>query len=305
MSERSDLGNVLRVWLEDGPSTMPDRVVDVVADRIHRQPQRRGWRLRWRLTPMNTQLKVAGGLIAAVIVAIAAWQLLPRSGGIGSQPTPSPVAATPSPAPASAASLPEGSVAAGRYSFNPLASAPNLRVEADVPAGWQGFGEWSILGPSGTGAPAGIGIGFIAADGIFSDPCHWDLAGDRSWPQPADVAVGPTVDDLVTALVANDSYTTTTPSDVSLGGADGKRVELQLPSGIGACDDDGSGGSRYMVFSGIDGGLYAQGPDNRMQLSIVDVEGTRLIISVGYYPGTPAAERTAAEVILQSLAITR
>jgi hypothetical protein len=33
MNHRSDTDRLLRHWLADGPSTMPDRVVDVVADR--------------------------------------------------------------------------------------------------------------------------------------------------------------------------------------------------------------------------------------------------------------------------------
>ena len=46
--ERSDFDGLLRIWFADGPATMPDRVVDVVADRIARQRQRRGWRFRGR-----------------------------------------------------------------------------------------------------------------------------------------------------------------------------------------------------------------------------------------------------------------
>ena len=48
MNDHSDIERVLATWFDDGPSTMPDRVVDVVADRIGRQSQRRAWRLDWR-----------------------------------------------------------------------------------------------------------------------------------------------------------------------------------------------------------------------------------------------------------------
>ena len=46
MNERGDISPALQHWFADGPTTMPDRVVNVVADRIAREPQRRGWRLR-------------------------------------------------------------------------------------------------------------------------------------------------------------------------------------------------------------------------------------------------------------------
>ena len=40
-AERSDFDRALRTWFEDGPTVMSDRVVDIIADRIARQPQRR------------------------------------------------------------------------------------------------------------------------------------------------------------------------------------------------------------------------------------------------------------------------
>ena len=66
MNQRSDTDRVLRHWLADGPSQMPDRILDVVADRITRQPQRRIWRLLGRLT-MTPAFKY-GLAVAAVIV---------------------------------------------------------------------------------------------------------------------------------------------------------------------------------------------------------------------------------------------
>lgn len=93
MNERSDLDRVLRHWFDDGPSTMPDRVVDVVADRIGRQRQRPAWRLLWRPYEMNTIIKVGAALAAVLVVAVVGWNLLPAGtpsiGGPGS-PSPSP-----------------------------------------------------------------------------------------------------------------------------------------------------------------------------------------------------------------------
>ena len=76
-AERSDLDRALRTWFEDGPTVMPDRVVDVVADRIARQPQRRPWRLRGRPF-MNTYVKLAAALAAVIVVAVVGYNLLPR-----------------------------------------------------------------------------------------------------------------------------------------------------------------------------------------------------------------------------------
>ena len=253
---------------------------------------------------MNNQIKLVVGMAAAIVVAVVGYSLLPGIGGTGGTPTPSPTAVTapsPTPAPTLAPTvvppLPDGTLGAGTYRLSPLASAPNLRIDATIPAGWQGFGSWAILGPKGTGAPQGTGIGFIAATGIFTDPCHWDRAGNGSWPQPG-IDVGPTVDDLVNALKSSTAYTSTTPVAITLGGYSGKRIDLQLPADITGCDT-----GRYFVFSGIDAGNYAQGPANRVQAWIVDAGGTRLIALVGDYAATPETDRAAARSILDSLVI--
>ena len=300
-TERSDFDRALSSWFGDGPTAMSDRVVDAIAERIAREPQRRSWRIRGRsFMRINTQL--AAGTAAAALVAIVGWQLATKT-PLGVGPSAEPSAST-----ALAASdlpaLPDGSLAPGTYRVNPLVSDPSLRIAATVPRGWSGFGSFAILGPRGPGSPGGIGIAFIATTGLYADPCHWDLNGDRSWPQAADVAVGPTVDDLVRALSKNKSYTSTTAVDTTLGGFTGKALELQLPADIGSCDKDLGGSSRFMVFSGLDGGLYAQGPANRFHVTIVDVAGTRLVAVLVDYEATPDADRNAAQKILESLVIT-
>jgi hypothetical protein len=112
MNERSDMDRVLSRWFEDGPSTMPDRVVDVVADRIARQRQRPAWRLLWRPYKMNTIIKVGAALAAVLVVAVIGWNLRPGgSPGIGGPVSPSPSpSVTPSIAPAATASPPWDSI---------------------------------------------------------------------------------------------------------------------------------------------------------------------------------------------------
>src|SRR5687768_17736547 len=114
MNRTPDVELVLREWLADDGDIAPDRVLEVVADRIARQPRRRASRLLWRPF-MNTQLRLVAGLAAAVIVAVVAWQLLRPAAGVGS-PTSTPLA----PPSASATSdapvrLTEGPLGPGRY----------------------------------------------------------------------------------------------------------------------------------------------------------------------------------------------
>jgi hypothetical protein len=116
--------------------------------------------------------------------------------------------------------------------------------------------------------------------------------------------VGPTVDDLVAALKANTSYTSSAASPVTFGRFEGQELELQLPGNdvISTCDKErGDTQGSYFVFPK---GFYAQGPNSRWHLDIVDVDGTRLIIMDSIGEGTPQADIAAAQAIVESFDIT-
>ena len=80
MTQQRDIERLLDHWFADGSSVAPDRVIDIVADRIERQPQRPAWRLDWRHLTMNPLAK-AGVAIAAVVL-VALRRLQPVAGGI-------------------------------------------------------------------------------------------------------------------------------------------------------------------------------------------------------------------------------
>ena len=93
MNRNPDVELVLRDYFADDGLTAPDYVLDTVEGRISRQPQRRPWPFQGR-TNVTTQFKLIAGLAAALVVAVVGWNLLPRSGGSGGSPTPSPSATT-------------------------------------------------------------------------------------------------------------------------------------------------------------------------------------------------------------------
>ena len=95
MSTERETTRVVRSWLEDGVTRLPDRVLDSVLDQLPATPQRRSGWSAWRSYRMNTYLKLAAAAVAVLVVAIVGYQVLPRNGGIGGPPT-----AAPSPTPA-------------------------------------------------------------------------------------------------------------------------------------------------------------------------------------------------------------
>lgn len=310
MNQRSDIDRLLRHWMDDGPSVMPDRVIDVVADRISVQRQRRSWRLLRRL-PMTQLVKLGAAAAAVLVVAVIGWNLLPGPVGPGSTPapTPSPTQAQPSASPSGPIDLKEGPLSGGRYRLQPLGEVPSLLVLADIPSGWHGVPSWAVVGPTTAEPPNGIGVAILGASGLFSDPCHWHVDGSGLEPQPGEVEVGPSVSDLVDALQASTAYTTTTPSPVTFGDYEGWEIEIQLPADLklATCDKDDEGLGRYFVFAGDDAYLYAQGNGtdrDRWHLFIVDVGGTRVIVVVNSFPDTPTADLEAAQAIVDSMVFT-
>lgn len=265
---------------------------------------------------MNAYAKIAVAAAAVLIVAVVGYNLLPgRSTGVGGPGPSASSTVTPASSPStSPAATPAGSVvdipdadtvlSPGRYRWRPFADEPTLSLVAEIPDGWRSVGSLGMTVLGGTNGPDGMGIAFQRTDALFSDACHWDPKGTRTFPQPGDVTVGPTVDDLVAALRSNTSYTSSTASPVTIDGFKGQELELQLPAQVATCDEEQGSDGHFIVFPGKDGGLYAQGSSNRWRTYILDVEGTRLIIVVLDYEGTPQAEVDAARAIVESLQIT-
>jgi hypothetical protein len=163
------------------------------------------------------------------------------------------------------------------------------RFTFDAPGSWEpfeGLGVWI----DGNAPPDGATL-FIygaAGGGVYSDPCRPDETEDP------DIPVGPTVDDLVSALVDHPSLEVTSPVDVTLAGYPGKYLDLQVPDDIDACE----------VWRPFDGHIYAQGPSQRWHMWVVDVEGDRVLVETNDYAGTPAIRLAEMQTMIDSLEIT-
>ena len=312
MKARSDTERILDAYLAPEADRLADRVIDAALADIARTSQRRPWWPAWRSDRMNTYAKLIAAAAAVLVVAVVGYQLLPPGDDIGGQPTAQPSASpTASPTAASsptAAGVPpigDGLLAPGTYRLRPFDSG-TMTIDATVPdGGWGGGPPSAISGPVGaSNGPNGLALAFLDARTINSDPCHWDKDGSGRAPQEGDIEVGPTVDDLAEALAGSSVYESTTPVEATLGGYSGKRLELQLVPDPSGCDTYDGAGDQYFVFGGREGAQYAQGGANTWQVTIVDVEGTRLIAALITYEETSDADRSAAQGILESVVIT-
>ncbi len=291
MSTDRDTTRIVRSWLRADENDSADRVLGTVLDRLDTTPQRRAtWWPARRLFPVTNTAKLALGAAAVVVVGLLGINLLlpgsPSVGGPGPSVAPEPsLTHEPTPTALRAANPLQG----GAYVSHPLASNPSLGVIITVPEGWRALDDATLvpLGDGSTQGPDGAALAFTEISGIYSDPC--DSLG------VPDVDAGVTADDLANAFSSQSEYEPSV-ADVTVDGYSGKRVELQLPREF----DESCPRDEYFVFGG---GPYAQGTNNRWHLTILDVEGSRLVIFAHDFAGTPAEIRADLQAMVDSIAI--
>jgi hypothetical protein len=306
MSTDRDVTRIVRSWLEEGVTALPDRVLDTVLDQVPATSQRRPWWPARRVQRMNTAPKLAFAAAAVVAVAVAGINFLPGKGGTGGPGValPSPTA-SPSPTPSPIA-FRDGPLVAGRYVMTPFSRMANastvcyeqpgcsenpaddtIRVTLTVPDGYEGAGNRPLIWGNPGATTAETGLIILRGGGLYSDPCHTT--------PPPDIAVGPTVDDFANALANHPALDATTPVAVTLAGYSGKYLDLQLPADVSQCTDD--------QFWPFEPGVYAQGPSHRWHLWILDVEGVRVVIQSMDYASTTPQHRDELQAIVDSITI--
>ena len=270
MSTDRDTTRIVRSWLRTDEHESADRVLDAVIDKLDTTPQRRAtwWPVR-RFPEMNSFAKLGLAAAAVAVAALLGFNFLvaPNVGGPnldgGPETTPTPNATS--------------------YL---IINEEGVRVTIAVPDDWV-RGGWLVNNGRNTGTEL-TAIQVWAVTNSHTDPCNWDETA-------LDPPLGPTVDDLVTAL-ENQLTRGASASDVTLDGYAGKLVKMTVPTDA--------------VFSDCDSGQFRswddrfhQGPGQQDNVYILDVEGFRLVIDALSYPGSPAADLEELQQILDTIQI--
>jgi hypothetical protein len=245
---------------------------------------------------------------AAIAVAIV-------SGCAGATPSPRPTplptqALTANPTPTASSTIRDimglekfAPLEPGTYSIDPDSdpSTP-LRVIYEVPV--EGWSQWF-------GAVKGTDDGHVMMNITTVVNLVRHACGDHSW---ADPPVGPSVDDLATALADLAPFLVTSlPERVTIYGHSGKYLELTVPD-LPVSGDDFTGcvdGNLLSWVAPIDvaegeGGAfhaYNAEPGRTEEFWILDVDGARIVIESNWSPASPPGDVAEIRAILDSIRI--
>ena len=287
MNASRDPERLIHAFLLEGEEELQDQLYDAVRAEIE-QKRQRAFIGPWRTPAMNRFLSI--GLGAAAVVAIGLFlgaQLFGRPGsnsgapGVEATPTADASAAEATPTPEASTANPTdfGAVPMGTrldegdYVFTHM---DGVRVVFTASAVWEkNIPNWMVWTIDDNKATMGV----FTADNVAVDPCEPELGFQ-------DPAVGPTVDDLVTALRAVPGLTFSAPTDVTQDGYSGVRLDYVPPDELRNCLED-MGEAKLMSMTGVepvDAHEYFPPPngDDPVSVYIFDVDGNRVVITASY-----------------------
>ena len=285
MTDDQRLSAIIDSWLVEGPKRMPDRVVDVVADRISHQSQRPAWRFPGRELHMPTYPRIAAAVAAIAILAIGGIYLFGQPGGSGIGGP----AATQSPSP-SAVSTPTASpTQISSFLFTP-------KVTVQAPAGWSVDGD----GPRSVGLKPPAGPGGPGAGSILVMSGPFVGAKDADCQNRPAVGVGATTAELVAAFSTDPAVTTKSAGTVGVGSQTGQVLDIQLsPTWTGTCGWGGGKPAALLLMATADGPGFGIGETEAARVVLVDVGGkaVAIIVSATNGPAQAAALAQAMPIV--------
>ena len=238
------------------------------------------------------------------LTSLAMWRQLTLLAGVGvlvaacgadvgtttSPPPASETASTPSAA-ASARELPkevEEDLTAGSYSLSDFPAAITFDIPpVEPPAVWfvcsASEVEQAVCRESTSNMF--VAITFQIVDNVVAG------CSDQETAELLDPPVGPSVDDLVTAISSLEGYEATPPVDINVSGFQGK--EFTLTAVTPGC------GATWATADRITG----MGTGEINLLRILDIDGVRVVIAGAYDASTPEADVATMEQLMDSVQI--
>lgn len=293
MRTEPETTRIVRSWLEEGRTALPDHILDAVLAELPATHQRRPlWPSR-RIDDMHAFARFAMAAAAVVVVAIVGINLLPSNEGVGGGP-----AASPSPSPAPSASLspttapspspsdltffPDGLVEAGRHSL--ILSGKSFSL--DMPTGWTAHDGFRIYTQAGQAA-------FIfwtegTPTNVYADPCAHEPLDPPAGDTPAELAAA------VSSIPGTDLVAG--PSDVTIGGHPAQLVTIQVREDVECPANEFF--LWYREAEGLADGRWPDALGDTINAWIIDVDGTIVWIDGSWGVNTtPALHEEMLQIV--------
>ena len=285
-----DVNRAIRSWLREDRHEDVSRIAGAVLDQLDTTPQRRATAWPARRTPtMNKFIAFGLGAAAVVVALFVGVQLFsPPDGGTGSsEPSPSPsTAQSGSPQPTHAPVPDSGAIDAGTY----LMTDGVTSFSITIPPGWDAEGGGRDIRKHRE-APNEVTFGiYVPEISVFPDAC---VTGDD--PQPT----GPTVDDLIAALRAQENSDVSEPAEVMIGGRPAMRLDLSIPEGLDLteCDD----GTLKIWVDEAGSYLAGLGPTGSTPVTLVETSSGRVVFYTEEGAEATASDLAELQAIVDSI----
>lgn len=304
MNANRDIDHILDTWLGDGPEAVADRVIDVVADRIERQPQRSTWHLRWRETHMTTNVRPLAAIAAVLVIAVVGLVAVIGFTSRGGVAAPGPSAsagpsASPEPSASPYACEGETTGCAGPLALGEHAATNFLLgLSFTTPEGWVNVRD--IRRTYGLNQANALATE-IEVMGLNAIADQTEACGAVAKP-----GVGSSVQDLITAVQTHPGLLAKPPVAAELDGFQGQSIDFTVaPNWDKHCPDDLIDPVVLLLTDtgNPPGRAIGYHIDQRVRWIVLDVRGETIIVElVG-----PSAESSfdssvaAAQPIVDSL----
>jgi hypothetical protein len=243
---------------------------------------------RTTVPPKRPKSLIATGILAAA--AVVAIALVARQPDDAQSPADESSATT---AVAAFGSIPAGdaSIEPGTYAV-PSSAWSVADFTVTFPEGWNVQGGHDYMKNTGDEE---MGFSAVVVDEIWAEAC----AGSNSGP----TQVGPSVDDLTTALLQQPGPAKSAPVNTTLGGYPATRIDLTVPDGfdLSACNAADIG---LQIWYSAPADMNFVLLDNHVaSVYILDVNGERQVFLTQHGPTTTDADLAELQTVLDSIRI--
>ncbi|HJQ95090.1 MAG TPA: hypothetical protein VJ935_05195 [Acidimicrobiia bacterium] len=185
----------------------------------------------------------------------------------------------------------------GRTVLRPWGYEPagrEIELSLVLPDSWEISEGVIAKGDAEDGTHMRFGSGFVGD--VFADRCQWTGTA-------LDPALGPTVEDLVTAFSTIWGSDATTAVDETVDGFEGKYMVLTVPTDADFTECDGQHFVGWSEAGHSEPSRWYQGPGQILKHWILDVDGVRLVIEASHFPQQSSEGLAELEGIIDSIEI--